>query len=338
MIAVAGRAAAPGKASPQERRASVIVCTHNRGPLIEETIESLIAQDLPPGAFEIVVVDNASNDATPDVLRRMVERHPGRIRVVQEPVLGLSQARNRGIHESRGGVIAFTDDDARAGPGWLRALVEACERPDVACAGGPVVATREGSFPAWLTPPFLAYLAVFDKGPDEVELSYNEYPRGVNIAFPRRSFREVGLFSTAFGRKGRALLSNEEIELCYRLEQRGRRILYVPGAVVHHLIHADRLTLDWFQRRFYWQGKSEAYFDLVHRGRGFVGERAMQLARAAVAHRVRRRHRAAGQAPLYGHFLTWTSMGYGVGAVHGWVTRVASRGRPGSYAGQVGCG
>ena len=150
----------------------------------------------------------------------------------------------------------------------------------------------------------------------------------MNIAFPRRSFREVGLFSTAFGRKGRALLSNEEIELCYRLERLGRRILYIPGAVVHHLIHADRLTLDWFQRRFYWQGKSEAYFDLVHRGGGFVRARWWQLARAAIAHRVRRHHRAPGAAPLYRRYLTWTSFGYGVGALHGWVTRVASRGRP----------
>ena len=204
------------------------MCTHNRGPLIEETIESLIAQDFPALAFEIVVVDNASRDATPDVLRMMERALSGRIRVVQEPVLGLSHARNRGICASRGEVIAFTDDDARVGPGWLRALVEACERPDVACAGGPVHATREGPLPTWLTPPFLPYLAVFDKGPEEVELSYNEYPRGVNIAFPRRSFREVGLFSTAFGRKGRALLSNEEIELCYRLERLGRRILYIP--------------------------------------------------------------------------------------------------------------
>ena len=77
----------------------------------------------------------------------MGERHPGRIQVVREPLLGLSHARNRGICESRGEVIAFTDDDARVGSGWLRALVEACERPDVACAGGPVHATREGPLP-----------------------------------------------------------------------------------------------------------------------------------------------------------------------------------------------
>jgi GT2 family glycosyltransferase len=244
-------------------RASVVVCTHNGGRLVEETLESLVCQDFPPAAFEILVVDNASTDATPDVVRGMAERHPGRIRLVREPVLGHSSARNRGVRESRGDVIAFTDDDARVTPGWLRALVDTCERPQVGCAGGPVRAVLVEPLPEWVTPPFLPYLALFEKGTEEVGLSYNEYPRGVNMAFPRQSFREVGLFSTAFGLKGPSLLYYDEIELCYRLERLGRRILYVPEAVVNHAIHAERLTVAWFTRRFYSQGKTEAYFDLV---------------------------------------------------------------------------
>jgi glucosyl-dolichyl phosphate glucuronosyltransferase len=328
-----GEAGARAGSSAGALRASVIVCTHNGAGLIEETLETLVDQDFPSLAFEIVVVDNASSDATPAVLRMMSERYAGRIRVVREPVLGLSHARNRGIRAAHAEVIAFTDDDARVSPRWLRALVEACERPEVACAGGPVHARLEGPLPAWLTSSFLGYLSVFDKGPEEVELPYNDCPRGMNIAFPRQSFQAVGLFSTAFGRKGRSLLSNEEVELCYRLERLGRRILYIPGAVVHHVIHPGRLTVDWFQRRFYWQGKSEAYFDLVHRGHGFVVKRLMQFTRATIAQRVHRGR--AGAAPLDRHYITWTSVGYSVGAVHGWMTRIASRGRPASYDGRI---
>ena len=206
---------------PPSLPASVIVCTHNGSRVIEETLESLVRQDFPPEAFEILVVDNASTDATPEVVRGIAGRHPGRIRLVPEPVLGHSSARNRGIQESRGDVIAFTDDDARVSPRWLRALVDTCERPRVGCAGGPVRAVLEGPLPEWVTPLFLPYLALFDKGREEVELSYNEYPRGVNMAYPRQSFREVGLFSTAFGLKGRSLLYYDEIELCYRLERLG---------------------------------------------------------------------------------------------------------------------
>jgi glycosyltransferase involved in cell wall biosynthesis len=311
-------------------RASVIVCTHNRATLLEKTLQSVIEQDFPSASFEILVVDNASSDATPAVLRAICARHEGRIRVVREPVLGLSRARNRGVRESHGDVIAFTDDDARVTPRWLGALVEACQRPGVACAGGPVHAALEAPLPPWLTPDWAQYLSLFDKGPDEVELSYHEYPRGVNIAFPRRSFREVGLFWPALGRKGQSLLSNEELDLCYRLERLGRRILYIPGAVVYHMIDPRRVTVDWFRRRFYWQGKADAYFDLVHRGGGFVVARMIQFARAAAAQRVRRRG-AARRSALHRKYVTWTGVGYGVGAVHGWMTLIAYRDRPASY-------
>jgi glucosyl-dolichyl phosphate glucuronosyltransferase len=236
-----------GSLSPSSMLASVIVCTHNGSRVIAETLESLVRQDVPPEVFEILVVDNASTDATPEVVGKIAARHPGRIRLIREQVLGHSRARNRGVQESCGDVIAFTDDDARVSPRWLRALVEACERPQVGCAGGPVRAVLEGPLPAWVTGPFLLYLALFDKGGKEVELSYNEYPRGVNMAFPRQSFREVGLFSTAFGLKGRSLLYYDEIELCYRLERLGRRILYTPDAEVEHAIHPERLTAAWFK-------------------------------------------------------------------------------------------
>ena len=325
----------PGSRFPLEPlRASAIVCTHNGSALIEGTLQSLLNQDFPAEDVEIVVVDNASTDRTPELLRTIAARHPGRIRVVQEPVLGLSSARNRGILESCGRVIAFTDDDARVRPRWLRALVDACERPEVAGAGGPVRAALEDPLPAWVTPALLPYLALFDQGTAERDLVYNEYPRGVNMALPRRSFQEVGLFSTAFGRKGPSLLSCEETDLCYRLERLGRRILYVPGAEVDHVIHAGRLTPDWFKLRFYWQGKSEAYFDLVHRGPRFVAQRLQDHRAFARAERARSRE-AGNPADPRLHGRTWTFHGYRAGAVQGWITGAARRARAPRYEGST---
>jgi glucosyl-dolichyl phosphate glucuronosyltransferase len=324
-----------GRLPPQPLRASVIVCTHNGGRLIGETLESLVRQDLSPEAFEILVVDNASTDATPEVVRGIAGRHPGRIRLVREPVLGLSSARNRGIRESRGAVIAFTDDDARVCPRWLRALVDTCERPHVGCAGGPVRPVLERPLPEWVTPPFLPYLALFDKGMEEVELYYNEYPRGVNMAYPRQSIREVGLFSTAFGLKGRSLLCYEEIELCYRLERLGRRILYTPDAEVNHVIRAQRLTLAWFKQRFYSQGKSEAYFDLVHNGWRLVVQRLKEHGRFARAERARPLT-PGGPVDLQRHYRIWTCLGYAMGAVQGWMTGLPRRARPAPYDGTTG--
>ena len=325
----------PGPRFPLEPlRASVIVCTHNGNALIEGTLESLLGQDFPAEDVEIVVVDNASTDGTPDLLRGMAIRHPGRIRLVHEPMLGLSRARNRGILESCGRVVAFTDDDARVRPGWLQALVGACERAEVAAAGGPVRGVLESPLPEWVTPALLPYLALFDQGTAERDLVYNEYPRGVNMAFPRRSFQEVGLFSTAFGRRGRSLLSCEEIELCYRLERLRRRILYVPDAEVDHVIHAERLTPDWFNLRFYWQGKSEAYFDLVHRGPRFVARRLQEHRGLARAERASSRE-LGGQADSGPRGRTWTFRGYRAGAAQGWITGAVRRARAPHYQGST---
>jgi glycosyltransferase involved in cell wall biosynthesis len=327
---------APARSSAREPlAASVVVCTHNRGSLLGESIEALLAQKFPEEDFEILVVDNASTDSTPSVLEELVRRHPRRVRAVREPILGHSSSRNRGVLASRGRVVAYTDDDARASPGWLAALVEACSRPDVWCAGGPVRPLVKGTFPEWLTPAFYPYLALFDKGDAEVDLAYNEYPRGVNIAFPREAFRAVGLFSTAFGRRGkRSLLSYDEIELSYRIASLGKRILYIPAAEAFHLIDAERLTPNWFLRRFYWQGKSEVYFDLVHRGVRFVKENLRQ------ERRLRKAARALMPAgrddkDLYARCRRRAWMGYAVGAFQGWVTRIETRARPAPYGAPV---
>jgi glycosyltransferase involved in cell wall biosynthesis len=306
--------------------ASIVVCTHNRGPLLAETVESLLRQRFPSGRFEIIVVDNASTDETAEILAGLARRHPGEVRGVREETLGLSHARNRGLREARGRVIAFTDDDARACDRWLGSLVEACSREGVWCAGGPVRPMPGEALPEWITPPFHPYLALFDHGAQRKELHFDEYPRGVNIAFAREAFESVGTFSPAFGRRGASLLSYEEVELCWRIERLGRRILYVPEAEVFHLVAGERLTPAWFLRRFFWQGKSEAFFDLVHRGRRQVWIRLR-------GYSLFRRRASTSPASTNGSDLLRrcrrrSHLGYTVGAVEGWLTGVARRSRP----------
>jgi GT2 family glycosyltransferase len=251
-------------------QASVIVCTHNRESLISGCIEDLLVVDFPPREFEIVVVDNGSTDNTREQVLKLVRRNAGRVHYVHEGEIGLSAARNAGLRHARGEIIAMIDDDARPDPGWLKALVTAYDRKEVWCAGGKVFADYQGRWPGWLAPEMLSYLSLFDLGDRSLELTYSNYPRGVNTSFRRQAFERVGVFSTAFGRKGNSLISYEEVELCYRIEEAGGKILYVPDAVVHHLIPIKRLSKDWFLERFYWQGRSEARFDLIHKGLGFA--------------------------------------------------------------------
>jgi glycosyltransferase involved in cell wall biosynthesis len=247
--------------------ATVVICTRNRSSLLGDVGRAVLEQELPGGDWELVIVDNASTDDTPDIARAVVAEAPDRARMVTEHEMGLSAARNAGFREAGGEVVAFLDDDAFPEPGWLAGLVGALVGPEPAmCAGGAVFPLFQGELPPWFRARFLPYLTVWDPGPDLIELRYNEYPRGANVAYRRQVFERYGGFCTELGRKGRSLLSCEETELCLRIERDGRRIVYVPGASVRHLTRADRITRPWLERRFAAQGASEVIVNWQHGG------------------------------------------------------------------------
>lgn len=246
--------------------ASVIVCTRNRSASLAEACEAILAIDFPTDRWEMIVVDNMSTDDTLAVAQALAEKYPDLVRVLQESEIGLSAARNAGVRAARGEVIAFIDDDAFPEPGWLQALVDVFDRGDVLAAGGPVEPLFQGDLPDWFDERYMPYITVWDKGPEVQTLTYNEYPRGANLAFHREVFERFGLFSTHLGRKGKNLLSCEELELCLRIERSGGKILYVPGARIRHLTVAERVTCDWLLKRFAAQGRSEAIIDWQHAG------------------------------------------------------------------------
>lgn len=223
-----------------------------------QAIESVLRQDLPSAQWELLVVDNASSDDTATALRRFGDA----VRVVHEPTLGLSHARNTGWHQSRGRIIALLDDDAIAEPDWLRRLVGAFDRgvPTPSCVGGRVVPRWEAPPPAWLGERLRWSLSLTDwsETAHPVTDLGAEWLVGANIAFDRAVLEDLGGFPTSLGRVGGRLLSGEEIVLQRRLLARGLTCWYEPAATVSHCIPASRLTHRWFRKRQFAQGVSDA--------------------------------------------------------------------------------
>ncbi len=241
-------------------KASVVICTYNRAGLLKESIISIQKQDFKADHYEIIVVDNNSTDDTKAVVLELASVSPVAIKYVFEKQQGLSFARNSGIKGSEGDVIVFTDDDVEAESQWLREMVSAFDDPDTACAGGPIRPIWLSERPDWLTDRWLNYYAVseFAAARETLEFSYPHCPWGANIAFRRGVFETVGLFPTDLGRVGPSLLSNEEINLCRKIGERGKRIKFAPGAVIHHKISPKRVKKQWLYHRTYWQGRSDA--------------------------------------------------------------------------------
>ena len=228
--------------SPDAPVVSVVLCTWNRARLLAGALDALIAQDDPP-AHEILVVDNASTDDTATVVQSRASTRPW-IRRVAEPQQGLACARNTGVAAGRASLIAFTDDDVRVSPRWLRTIVEVFERhPEAACAGGPVLPLWPGAVPRWLTERHWAPVGVQDYGPLPLRID-NQRPLcliGANLAFRRDALAAVGGFDPAFQRVGGGIGSTEDHHCHLRLWRSGRHGIYDPSLAVSAIVEPERL-------------------------------------------------------------------------------------------------
>ncbi len=239
---------------------SVVVCTYDRPSSLARTLTSLRRQTFPSARFEVVVVDNGSSAGAARVAGEHDEGPA--VRYVREPRPGLSGARNRGVTETGGELVAFLDDDAVADPGWLEALVGAARTGlEVAAVGGPVRLVWPTPRPAWLPPRVDRQLSGLDLGGERRPMVYPEAPIGTNMCIRREALRAVGGFSPQLGRRGSSLLSNEELELFARLHRRGAMVLYEPAAVVDHHLGPERTSPAWLIRRYFSQGRSTAILE-----------------------------------------------------------------------------
>jgi glycosyltransferase involved in cell wall biosynthesis len=236
-----------------------VVCTRNRKPFLQAAVASLLEQDTDPACFEILVVDNGSNDGSTGMLAAEFG-HEARVRVVSEPEPGLSRARNMGWREARGAYVAFLDDDAVAAPCWvssiLRAFADVIPRPG--CVGGPIDLMWEAGVPDWIPFDFYSSLGFWYLGEQARIIGKSECIAGGNMALPKTVLQEVDGFDVRLGRSRWGLMSNEEILLEHRIRHRGYDCYYDPAIRIKHWAHASRLRPGWFLSRMFWQGVSDA--------------------------------------------------------------------------------
>jgi glycosyltransferase involved in cell wall biosynthesis len=242
-------------------RASAVICTLNRRAPLLHAVRSLMRQTFPRDEYEVIVVDNGSTDGSREAIERAMEA-AANLRYVCEPRTGLSLARNRGIREARGRVVAFLDDDAEAAPHWLASLwaVYAADA-DVGGVGGPVFLRWPHGRPAWLPAGFDHRFSAKDEGTARKVLTFPSFLFGTNMSVRRDLLIRLGGFSPRLGRVGGGLVGHEERELFARLDRHGVKIVYEPAAVVLHHISPDRCSPWWLLRRAFAAGRSSVLFD-----------------------------------------------------------------------------
>jgi glycosyltransferase involved in cell wall biosynthesis len=240
---------------------SVIICTYNRYQILGDAIASIEVQDCPADEFELIIVDNSTDLPGQRNFMDGLDISCNHKYIV-EAIPGLSRARNIGVANATGGVVAFMDDDARPVGHWVSQLIaDFADNPAIGIAGGPVRPIWPNARPPWLHPWLEGYLTILDRGPKRRMLERHEWLAGTNIAFRRDVLARAGHFSENLGRIGKLLLSNEELQVTNAIRDLGYDVLYDPAAEMHHRVHEDRINPAWVRRRIFWQVVSDVFAD-----------------------------------------------------------------------------
>jgi len=233
---------------------SVVICTYNRCESLKRTLRSLKEMSSLEGiSWELILVDNNSKDDTKAIIEEFEKMCGLNIKYVFEEEQGLSHARNRGIREAEGEIIAFTDDDVILDRYWLPNIQRAFKDYEVSCVGGKILPMWEISEPKWLTTELHYILALLDRGDKPF---YLESPViwGANFAVKSDIFKEFGVFDTNLGRIPERLFAGEETYFVRRLLYEGKKVLYYPQVLVYHCIPRERISKRYFRKWKYDQG------------------------------------------------------------------------------------
>ena len=235
--------AAPWFPLPRPAKVSVVVASYNGQRTLEACLKSLTRLNYPD--YEVILVDDGSTDATPEIAKQFPS-----VRYIRQPNCGLSVARNTGIAAATGEIIAFTDDDCRADEDWLYYLVDALLRSNFVAIGGHNFLPPEDSCVA-------AAVALSPGGPAHVMLTdlQAEHIPGCNMAFYKWALEEIGGFDPVFRKAG------DDVDVCWRLQERGHKIGFSPAAFVWHY---RRSTVRAYLKQQAGYGEAEALLAQKH--------------------------------------------------------------------------
>ncbi|MBU1111130.1 glycosyltransferase [Patescibacteria group bacterium] len=240
-------------------KVSVAFATYNRLEVLTEMLGALFAQDFPQNEYEILVTDDGSADGTREYLQSVAKRSPVDFKFHSQEQAGPAKARNWGIRQARGEIVAFTDDDCIPPHDWLSRIVDAFRRyPQVAGVSGMMEADEEilkrniyARFEK------LAPMGDYMKEPEKEYIGGKDFLGGAtnNVAYKREVLLETGGFDETF-----PFAASEDADLKERIVSKGYLMLHLPLTVTHkHPYSFKRLM-----RQAYVRGVSSRHFNIKY--------------------------------------------------------------------------
>jgi lipopolysaccharide/colanic/teichoic acid biosynthesis glycosyltransferase/GT2 family glycosyltransferase len=274
---------------------SVVVPVRNGAGTLGACLEALRRQTLPAGAYEVIVVNDGSTDAT----AAAASRYPVRCETIAPS--GPAAARNHGVQIAQGELVLFTDADCAPAPDWAARMAAPFAEPEVVGAKG-VYRTQQRSLIARFVQQ--EYQDKYDRTAQQAMIDFIDT---YSAAYRREVFLQNGGFETAFSAP-----SVEDQEFSFRLAEKGYRLVFVPEAVVYHQ-HDEKLG-EYLQRK-YWIGYWKAFLLRWHPEKALGDSHTPLSQRAQLVLLALAGGCAAGGAALWlmrqpaGLWLLWGSAG-----------------------------
>ena len=221
---------------------TVVIATHNGAKTLPWVLDGYKRLTTPAGGWKLIIADNGSTDATPQIARQYSACLP--ITTVQEERRGQNWARLAALDHLEGDFIVFSDDDARPDPDWLIKLQDAArEHPGFDFFGGTIVPEWEIQPPAWVLEwvDLGACFTITDpscpEGPVAPNLVWSP-----NMAFRRKIFEAGFVFDTSVGPSGANYPMGSETDFNVRLGEAGFKSWFAPNAIVRHFVRGSQFV------------------------------------------------------------------------------------------------
>lgn len=188
---------------------SVVVSFHNEGAALRKCLPSLLSQTYPHEKYEIILVDDGSNDGSAEEISQFVRSNSPRIRILRQPDRGPAAGRNLGIRNAQGSITLFTDPDCLADNDWIFQHVRHYASPQVGGVEGYVKTDWDQLlYPIRVAPAGFRYVTC-------------------NISYRRETLEKVGFFDENFRYR-------EDDDLAYTVMEAGWEIISERNAVIYH--------------------------------------------------------------------------------------------------------
>jgi glycosyltransferase involved in cell wall biosynthesis len=205
--------------SQHELLVTAIIPAYRRSTKLKKAVESLLAQDLGPEQYEVIVVDSSPDDENRAVVASLQSASCCDLRFFQKKAEGPGPSRNLGVQHARGRFVAFMDSDCQASPGWLREGVSAFD-DHVGLVQGKTL--PESGVPHSV---FNHYIVI-----EQESLLYET----ANMLFRRVTFEQVGGFHADLNPNSDTPMGGEDADLAWRCKRLGWASRFAPQAIVYH--------------------------------------------------------------------------------------------------------